>query len=487
MPQALKTKTKEVGCIVSFFSGVAKIQGLPHVFLHEVLLDQKDVPVAIVIGFDDNFVEALFFDENFDLEKPVFRSASAFSISFSGAYVGRIVDGFGKPIDSLGKIQGKSESVFREAPQIIDREPVSQPLSTGIKIIDTSLPLGRGQRELIIGDRKLGKSTITIDTVLNQKNTDMPIHCVYVICGKKKQELQEIISIFKKNNAFIYTTVVAATAQSSFAEQYLAPFVGSTIGEYFRDNGKDALVIYDDLSKHAKTYRSISLLLERAPGREAYPGDIFSLHAQLLERAAKLSREKGGGSLTALPIIKTQEGDITSFIPTNLISITDGQIYLERGLFQKGFIPAVNVGLSVSRVGSQAQPAILTEVVGSIRLALSQNKELQKLSQLETVVSADAQKKIHRGDLILELLKQEKHTNIIWQEQVVLFYVVEQGFFDDIEKDKWKGFEMLLLELIRSRYKNILQKIGEGIFDEAIKGKIKDIVNDFKQEFILQQ
>jgi len=478
---------KEIGYVVSFFAGVAKVQGLPHIFLHEVLLDETDKAVAVVIGFDEKFVEALFFDEKFNLKKPVFRSFQPFSIPISENFTSRIIDGLGNSMDGLGSIQGKAISVFQQAPPIINREPVSTPLSTGIKIIDTNLPLGRGQRELIIGDRKLGKSTIAIDTVLNQKYAEPPVYCIYVICGQKEQKVRELISIFEKQNALLYTTVVAASADTSFAEQYLAPFVGCAIGEYFRDNGKDALVIYDDLSKHAKVYRDVSLLLERSPGREAYPGDIFSLHAGLLERAAKLSKEKGGGTLTALPIVETQEGDISSFIPTNLISITDGQIYLENGLFQKGFLPAVNVGLSVSRVGSQAQPNILKKVVGGIRLALAQHKELQKLSQLETVVSNEAQKKIYRGDLMLELLKQEKHTNVEWPEQTVLFYAVEQGFFDDIKKEKWGHFEIRLLELARNRYPNVLQKIKSGVFDEKIKVKIQEIVNDFKQEFLLTE
>jgi len=478
---------KEIGYVVSFFAGVAKIQGLPHIFLHEVLLDETDKAVAIVIGFDEKFVEALFFDEKFNLKKPVFRSFQPFLIPISENFTSRIIDGLGNSIDGLGSIQGKAVSVFQQAPPIIDREPVSTPLSTGIKIIDTNLPLGRGQRELVIGDRKLGKSTIAIDTVLNQKYAEPPVYCIYVICGQKEQKVREVISLFKKQNALLYTTVVAASADASFAEQYLAPFVGCAIGEYFRDNGKDALVIYDDLSKHARVYRDVSLLLERSPGREAYPGDIFSLHAGLLERAAKLSKEKGGGTLTALPIVETQEGDISSFIPTNLISITDGQIYLENGLFQKGFLPAVNIGLSVSRVGSQAQPNILKKVVGGIRLALAQHKELQKLSQLETVVSNEAQKKIYKGDLMLELLKQEKHTNVEWPEQTVLFYAVEQGFFDDIKKEKWGHFEIRLLELARNRYPNVLQKIKSGVFDEKIKVKIQEIVNDFKQEFLLTE
>ncbi len=485
MKNKINTTKNNSGKIISFFSGIARIQGLPQVFLHEVLLDEQGNSVAIVLSFDKDFVEALFFSEKFDFKKTVFRSNQLFSIKISDDYIGRIVNGLGEARDGLGEIQGKSTSIFKQAPSIIDRSPVTTPLSTGIKIIDTNLPLGRGQRELIIGDQKLGKSTIAIDTILNQKNNKSPVYCIYVFCGQKEREIKELVALCEKNNTFLYTTIVASSADASFSEKYLAPFVGCAIGEYFRDQGKDALVIYDDLSKHAKTYRDISLLLERSPGRESYPGDIFSLHAGLLERAAQLSEEKGGGSLTALPIVETQEGDITSFIPTNIISITDGQIYLERGLYQKGFLPAVNVGLSVSRVGSQVQPKVLKEVVSGIRLVLAQHKELQKLSQLETTVSLEAQKKIYRGELMLELLKQNKHVNIKWPEQVVLFYVVEKGFFDDIDKNKWSTFEILLLELIRNRYFKTLEKIESGTFDNEIKVKIQEIVNDFKQEFLL--
>ncbi len=481
-----KTKNENAGRIVSFFSGIARIEGLPDIFLHETLLDENGAPAAIVAGFGEEFAEALFFDEKFDASKPVFRSRELFKIPVSEDYIGRIVDGLAKPKDGLGNVSGKNEPVFKEAPRIIDREPVSTPLSTGIKIIDSALPLGRGQRELIIGDRKLGKSTIGTDAVLNQKNAEPPVYCVYVVCGQKEQKLRELVSLFNEQNAFLYTTIVAATANDSFASQYLAPFVGCAIAEFFRDGGKDALIIYDDLSKHAKIYRDISLLLNRVPGREAFPGDIFSLHAGLLERAAKLSKGKKGGSLTALPIIETQEGDITSFVPTNLISITDGQIYLENGLFQKGFLPAVNVGLSVSRVGGRAQPKALREAVRGLRLTLAQHKELQKLSQLETVMSAEAKKKIFRGDLTLELLKQEKHMPVSWAEQTVLFYAVEEGFFDDIDRENWPELEKLFLELMKNRYFRLLEKIKTGVFDDQTKAETTKAIMDFKQEFASQ-
>ncbi|MCA9372184.1 F0F1 ATP synthase subunit alpha [Candidatus Woesebacteria bacterium] len=485
--RTLAVSSHETGKIISFFSGVAKISGLPHVFLHEVLLDPDGNPAAIVIGFDKQFVEALFFDETVDLQKPLSRSKRVFSIPISESVVGRVFDGLGTPRDFLGDIVGKRIPVFRSAPQIIDRQPVIRPLTTGVKIIDSVLSLGRGQRELIIGDRKLGKSTLALDTVLNQKHEALPVYCVYVLCGQKEQQLKEIAGLFEKNNAFLYTVIVAATAESSYASQYVAPFVGCAIGEYFRDAGKDALVVYDDLSKHANAYRSIALLLGRPPGRESYPGDIFSLHAALLERAGQLSKKQGGGSLTALPIVETQEGDITSFISTNIISITDGQIYVERGLFQKGFLPAVNVGLSVSRVGSQSQPSALRSVVGGIRLALSQHKELQKLTQLETTVSEQAKTKIHRGELMLELLKQEKHTNISWPEQVVLFYAVEEGFFDTMEKEQWSNFEDKLRALMRNRYAEVLQHIARDTFDKTVTNNIQQIVEDAKNEFIATQ
>lgn len=483
MPLKQSKKIKEIGHILSYYAGVGKISGLPHVFLHETLVDQRGLEVGLVIGFVEDYVEAVFFDDNLDIQQPIFRSERIFSIPFSADYLGRVVDGTGKPLDSLGTIEGEKMPVFRAAPAIIDRDPVKTAVSTGIKLIDTTLPLGRGQRELIIGDRKLGKSSIAIDIILNQAHATPGIHCVYVICGQKKKQLRELLDLFRTKNAFRYCTVVAATANDSFAKQYLAPFVGSTIAEYFRDHGQDALVVYDDLSKHAKTYRDISLLLERAPGREAYPGDIFSLHAGLLERPAKLSKAKGGGSLTALPIIETEEGDISAFISTNIISITDGQIYLERGLFQKGYIPAVNVGLSVSRIGSVVQPKVLKEVTGGIRLALSQHRELQKLAQLETKVSQDAVQKVHRGQLTLELLKQGKHVQVIWEEQVILFYAVGQGYFDEIKKEKWAAVENLLLKFIKARYGDLLIKIRQGKFDHSVKAKIKELVEDFQENF----
>ncbi|CAN5162887.1 F0F1 ATP synthase subunit alpha [soil metagenome] len=482
--ESSKLNVHEIGHIVSHYSGVIKIQGLPTVRLHEVLLDEQGREVALVIGFDELYVEGLLFDDGVDLTISLFSSQRVFSIPVSDEYIGRIVDGFGLPIDDLSQIAGEMSSVFREAPSIIERSSVERPLISGIKIIDTALPLGRGQRELIIGDRKIGKSTLGLDIILNQKHNAPPLYCIYVLCGQKTRQFEETIKLFKNNGTFLYTVIVYAPSDSSFANQYLAPFVGCAIGEYFRDQGKDALIVYDDLTKHAKVYRSISLLLERAPGREAYPGDIFSLHAGLLERAAQLHETKGGGSLTAIPIVETQEGDITSFIPTNIISITDGQIFLERGLFQKDFLPAVNVGLSVSRIGSHAQPPMLTQVTGGIRLALAQHKELQKLTQLETVVSKTAQKTIFRGELILELLKQDKHTYLSFEEESILFYVVEQGYFDEIHITDWSSVERHFLELLRTKHVPILHELKKDGFTDITHALIDTFIQEFKQQFI---
>jgi len=474
------------GKITSFFSGVAKIDGLPNVFLHEVLNDHNGLPAALVIGFTKNHVEALFIDEDFDTSQQIYRTKKPFSVAVTDNYIGRVVDGFGNPLDGYGPIPDDiSMPVFLQAPPIIHRKPVTRPITTGIKVIDATLPLGCGQRELIIGDRKLGKSTIATDIVINQKDAENSIQCIYVLCGQRLQKLDELIEQFEQNNTLLHSAVVAATASDSYLAQYLAPFVGCTIAEHFRNSRRDALIVYDDLTKHAQVYRDIALILGRVPGREAYPGEIFSLHAVLLERAAQLSDDQSGGSLTALPIIETQEGDVTAFIPTNIISITDGQIYLERGLFQKNFLPAVNIGLSVSRVGSQVQPPILKGVLGGIRLSLAQHKELQKLSQLDTAVSEQVKNNIHRGNLILELLKQPKHTKVSFPEQTVLFYAVENGHFDELHEDEWSELMSYMLNLLRTKYTNVLSDIQKGIFNHQTKKKIEEIIYDFKSEFVL--
>lgn len=476
---------KDVGTIVSFYRGVAKIEGLSAVFVHEVLVDAEGITVAVVIGFTSAYVEALFIDAQYDTTKPVFRTRTSFSVTIGDAYIGRVVDGLGRPRDGFAAVPGEVQvPVFAQAPQLIDRKPVTRPVITGIKIVDATLPIGRGQRELIIGDRKLGKSTLATDIVLNQRRATEPMQCVYVLIGQRQQKLDELIALIESHNANLYTTIVAATADDPYVAQYLAPFVGTAIAEYFRDTGRDALIVYDDFSKHANVYRSIGLLLGRVPGREAYPGDIFSLHAELLERSAQLSDARGGGSLTALPIIETQEGDVTAYIPTNIISITDGQIYLERGLFQKHALPAVNIGLSVSRIGSQVQPPVLQRVLGGLRLALAQHKELQKLSQLETKVSDAVRAQIRRGDLLLALLRQKKHTIVTYPEQVVLFFAVEEGYFDTLDPADWQASSDVMLQLLRSQYHVVLESIACGVFNTQEQNIVKEFVRDFMTEFI---
>ena len=477
-------KIEEIGHVERYFSGIGLIRGLPHVALHEVLVTEDQGPCAIVVGFNDRFVEALFFEERFDPGLALYRSHRLFTVPVSDAHSGRVLDGLGRPLDNLPFVTGDPLPVFRPAPPIIARSQVVRPLVTGLKMIDAILPLGRGQRELVIGDRRSGKSTIGLDTIMHQRNSDVPVYCVYVSIGNKANHIENAVARLQQAEATLYTTVVAATSNDTYASQYLAPFVGCAIAEHFRDTGRDALIVYDDLSKHAKAYRDISLLLERAPGRETYPADAFSLHAGLLERAAQLSSEHGGGSLTSLPMIETEEGDLTSYVPTNLISITDGQVYLERSLKEKGFLPAVNAGLSVSRLGSQVQPPPLKEVTSGLHLALAQQRELQKLTGLETNVSAEAAQKLRRGGLILELFRQAKHQTVRWDEQVALFYGVEHGFFDDIPEARWGDFEGLLLDILRERHAATLAAIRRNDFSEAVKHDLDTALSAFKDEFV---
>ncbi len=484
MPPKANDNLSEVGRIERFFGGIALLRGLPHVALHEVLVDEDGEPCAVTVGFNEKFVEALFFDEGFDPTRPVQRGRRPVSVPVSDAHASRVLDGLGRSRDGLPFVAGEDRPLFGPAPAIIERGQVNRPLITGIKIIDAILPLGRGQRELIIGDRRVGKSVIGLDAILHQRESDDPVHCVYVSIGNKSRHVEDTVRLLRDKGAMLYTTVVAATADDTYASQYLAPFVGCAIAEHFRDRGADALVVYDDLTKHAKVYRDISLLLERAPGRETYPADIFSLHAGLLERAAQLSGERGGGSLTALPIIETEEGDLTSYVPTNLISITDGQIYLERGLKEKGFVPAVNAGLSVSRLGGQVQPPPLKEVTSGLRLSLAQQRELLKLTELEAAVSEESRKKLSRGGLILEMLKQEKHRTLRWEEETVLVYSVQRGFFDDLPKEKWPHLEELLLDVFRNTGSETLSAIRNGRFDDQVRRKLDATVSTFRDEFL---
>jgi len=397
--------------------------------------------------------------------------------------IGRVIDPLGNPLDGKGPIQYEYRSpVEKIAPGVVKRKSVHEPLQTGIKAIDAMIPIGRGQRELIIGDRSTGKTTICIDTILNQKDTD--VYCIYVAIGQKRSTTARIIELLERHGAMEYTCVVVASATDPASLQYLAPFVGCTIGEYFRDNGKHALIIYDDLSKHAEAYRQLSLLMRRPPGREAYPGDVFYLHSRLLERAAKLNDELGAGSLTALPIIETKAGDVAAYIPTNVISITDGQIYLEPDLFNKGIRPAINVGLSVSRVGGAAQIKAMKQVAGTLRLELAQFRELEAFVQFASELDKATQQTINRGLRLVELLKQEPYNPIPVEKQIVAIYAGTNGYLDDLPVEAVRKFEKELYAYLDNQRPDILKEIREKkALDDDLKRRIDEALKDFKSKF----
>jgi len=397
--------------------------------------------------------------------------------------IGRVIDPLGNPLDGKGPIQYEYRSpVEKIAPGVVKRKSVHEPLQTGIKAIDAMIPIGRGQRELIIGDRSTGRTTICIDTILNQKDTD--VYCIYVAIGQKRSTTARIIELLERSGAMEYTCVVVASATDPASLQYLAPFVGCTIGEYFRDNGKHALIIYDDLSKHAEAYRQLSLLMRRPPGREAYPGDVFYLHSRLLERAAKLNDELGAGSLTALPIIETKAGDVAAYIPTNVISITDGQIYLEPDLFNKGIRPAINVGLSVSRVGGAAQIKAMKQVAGTLRLDLAQFRELEAFVQFASELDKATQQTINRGLRLVELLKQEPYNPIPVEKQIVAIYAGTNGYLDDLPVEAVRKFERELYAYLDNQRPDILKDIKEKkALDDDLKKRIDEALKEFKSKF----
>jgi F-type H+-transporting ATPase subunit alpha len=406
--------------------------------------------------------------------------------------LGRVVDGLGNPIDGKGPINSKERKrVEVKAPGIIPRKSVSEPMQTGLKAIDSLIPIGRGQRELIIGDRQTGKTAIAIDTIINQKEINKSndeskkLYCVYVAIGQKRSTVAQIVKTLEDSGAMEYSIVVAATASDPAPLQFLAPYTGCTMGEFFRDNGMHGLIVYDDLSKQAVAYRQMSLLLRRPPGREAFPGDVFYLHSRLLERAAKLNDENGGGSLTALPIIETQASDVSAYIPTNVISITDGQIFLETELFFQGVRPAVNVGISVSRVGSAAQIKAMKQVAGSIKLELAQYREMAAFAQFGSDLDASTQKLLNRGSKLTELLKQGQYSPLKVEEQVVSIFTGVKGYLDDIENSKIKDFEEQLLSSIKSQAPEILKNIvSSGKLDEENETKLKEFIDNFKKDFL---
>ncbi len=486
-----KAEVTEVGQVLSVGDGIARIYGLDNVQAGE-MVEFKDGSKGMALNLESDNVGVVIFGEDRNIKEgdTVKRTGSIVDVPVGKEILGRVVDGLGNPIDGKGPLNKKlkRQRVEVKAPGIIPRQSVSEPMQTGLKAIDSLIPIGRGQRELIIGDRQTGKTAVAIDTIINQKeinksnNEKDKLYCIYVAVGQKRSSVAQIVKTLEDAGAMEYTTVVAATASDAAPLQFLAPYTGCTLGEYFRDNGMHALIVYDDLSKQAVAYRQMSLLLRRPPGREAYPGDVFYLHSRLLERAAKLSDKNGGGSLTALPIIETQAGDVSAFIPTNVISITDGQIFLETELFNQGIRPAVNVGLSVSRVGSAAQTKAMKKVAGSIKLELAQYREMAAFAQFGSDLDVATQKLLNRGSKLTELLKQNQYSPMTVGEQVIAVFSGVKGFLDDVELSKIKDFEKNVYELIKSSNPEIIDTINStGKLDEETEKKLKLAIEEFKK------
>ena len=486
-----KTEWEEIGKVVEVGDGILKISGLLNVRAQEVLEVEsgKSKIRAVALNLEEDSVGALVLGDFQEIKSgdTVKRTKQLLSIAVGEQLLGRVLDPLGMPIDGKGPLFSEKDKpqynmLEQSAPNVIDREGVNTPLHTGIKAIDSMIPVGRGQRELIIGDRGTGKTAVALDMIINQiqDNPKNPPVCIYVAVGQKESKVAKIVETLKNNNAFSYTVVVSASASSPAAVWYLAPFTGAAIGEYFRDKGKDAVVVYDDLSKHAWAYRQISLLLRRPPGREAYPGDVFYLHSRLLERAAKLSKAKGGGSLTALPIIETQLGDVTAYIPTNVISITDGQIYLESDLFFQGMRPAVNVGLSVSRVGASAQTKAMKKVAGKLRLELAQFRELQTFVQFASDVDEATKARINKGRIVTEILKQSDLAPISFEKQVLVLYAALNDYFSKFKPEEMQAIEKKYVEYFENLHKDIIEKIKtERIISPELEEEIKKVISSF--------
>jgi F-type H+-transporting ATPase subunit alpha len=486
-----KAEVSEVGKVLSVGDGIARIFGLDNVQAGE-MVEFEDGSKGMALNLESDNVGVVIFGDDRKIKEGsiVKRTGSIVDSPVGKELLGRVLDGLGNPIDGKGSLSEKIERkrVEVKAPGIIPRQSVSEPMQTGLKAIDTLIPIGRGQRELIIGDRQTGKTAVAIDAIINQKvvnDTDdekKKLYCIYVAIGQKRSTVAQIVKTLEDAGAMKYTTVVAATASDAAPLQFLAPYTGCTIGEYFRDNGMHALIIYDDLSKQAVAYRQMSLLLRRPPGREAYPGDVFYLHSRLLERAAKLSDANGGGSLTALPIIETQAGDVSAYIPTNVISITDGQIFLETQLFNQGIRPAVNVGLSVSRVGSAAQIKAMKKVAGSIKLELAQYREMAAFAQFGSDLDAATQKLLNRGSKLTELLKQNQYSPLTVAEQVITVFTGVRGYLDDVELDQIKNFEKDILEKIKDEKEEILSTIQTtGKLEKEIEDSLIQIIQEYKK------
>ena len=456
-----KPAQEEIGYVIQVGDGIAKVHGLEKCKANELLLFEND-SYGMALNLEENCVSVVMLGTDVGISEGglVKRTGKVVSVPVGEAMIGRVVDALGQPIDGRGPIKtAEMRPIERKAPGISERKPVSVPLQTGIKAVDSMIPIGRGQRELIIGDRQTGKTVIAMDTIINQKGKD--VICIYVAIGQKRSTVVQLVDTLEKNGAMDYTVVVSATASELAPLQYIAPYSGCAIGEYFMDQGKDVLIIYDDLSKHAVAYRALSLLIRRPPGREAYPGDVFYLHSRLLERAARLAPEYGGGSMTALPIIETQAGDVSAYIPTNVISITDGQIYLESELFHSGVRPAINPGISVSRVGGSAQIKAMKKVAGSLKLMYSQYRELQSFAQFGSDLDADTKARLAQGARIVEILKQDRNSPVDVELQVCIIYAVVNDLLADVPVERIREFEAALFDYLTVQRPAILENIRD--------------------------
>jgi F-type H+-transporting ATPase subunit alpha len=485
---SFKSEIEEVGVgtILQVGDGTARVYGLRDVMVGELLEFPGGVQ-GLALNLEEDNVAAVLLGSEVGIQEgdTVKRTGKIIQIPVGEGLVGRLVNALGQPLDGKGPIASTEFRLLESrAPGVVDRQPVKEPLMTGIKAIDSMIPIGRGQRELIIGDRGTGKTAVAIDTILNQKDTN--VYCIYVAIGQKASTVANVIRTFEQHGAMEYTTVVAATADDPAAQQYIAPYAGACIGEWFRDNGKHALVIYDDLSKQAVAYREVSLLLRRPPGREAYPGDVFYLHSRLLERAAKMSDKLGGGSLTALPIIETQAGDVSAYIPTNVISITDGQIFLETDLFNSGVRPAINVGISVSRVGGNAQTKAMKDknVAGRLKLELAQFREVQAFAQFASDLDKATQAQLNRGTRLVEILKQPQYQPVPLEKQVPIIFAGTGGFLDDIDPGAVRRFESELLAFLADKYPDIMETIArDKVLTDATSESLRKAISEFKSQF----
>jgi F-type H+-transporting ATPase subunit alpha len=474
----------EVGTVIEVGDGIARIYGLERAMAMEMLEFPHGV-MGMALNLEEDNVGAVLLGEDTLIKEgdQVKRSGRIASVPIGDGVIGRVVDALGQPVDGKGPIEAKEfRPIERLAPGVVDRQPVKEPLQTGIKAIDAMIPIGRGQRELIIGDRQTGKTAIAVDTIINQKGKD--VFCFYVAIGQKRSTIAQVVRILEDAGAMAYTTVVVASASEPAPLQYIAPYAGCTMGEYFRDTKRHALCIYDDLSKHAASYRQLSLLLRRPPGREAYPGDVFYLHSRLLERAAKLNDQLGGGSLTALPVIETQLGDVSAYIPTNVISITDGQIYLETDLFYAGIRPAVNVGLSVSRVGGSAQIKAMKQVAGKLRLDLAQYREMAAFAQFGSELDKATQAQLNRGQRMVEVLKQGQYVPLPVERQILIIHAGTGGHLDDLPAESLGAFEQALYKFAETRHPGIFRDLTEKKeITDALRAQMDQCIQECKAEF----